>query len=82
MLEGLGPNGHGGRGAMEILATSTTRAPTIALSCEDYGLVFRLAEHHQNPELRLDLDAEFLGAQPAFNTVARNLWAPKSRPNS
>jgi carboxypeptidase Q len=68
---GGGPNGTGGWGTMEIFETYDTKAPTIALSCEDYGLVFRLAENHENPELRLNLDAQLLGEQPVFNTIAR-----------
>jgi carboxypeptidase Q len=68
---GGGPNGTGGWGTMEIFETYNTKAPTIALSCEDYGLVFRLTENRQNPRLRLNLDAQLLGEQPVFNTVAR-----------
>ncbi len=68
---GGGPNGTGGWGTMEIFETYDTIAPTIALSCEDYGLVFRLAENHENPQLRLNLDAQLLGEQPVFNTIAR-----------
>jgi carboxypeptidase Q len=68
---GGGPNGTGGWGTMEIFETYDTKAPTIALSCEDYGLVFRLTENHQSPTLRLNLDAQLLGEQPVFNTVAR-----------
>jgi hypothetical protein len=68
---GGGPNGTGGWGTMEIFETYNTIAPTIALSCEDYGLVFRLADNRQNPKLRLNLDAQLLGEQPVFNTVAR-----------
>ena len=68
---GGGPNGTGGWGTMEIFETYNTKAPTIALSCEDYGLVFRLTENRQNPKLRLNLDAQLLGEQPVFNTIAR-----------
>ena len=68
---GGGPNGTGGWGTMEIFETYDTIAPTIALSCEDYGLVFRLAVNHENPQLRLNLDAQLLGEQPVFNTIAR-----------
>jgi hypothetical protein len=57
-------------GTMEIFETYSTRAPTIALSCEDYGLVYRLTENRQHPKLRLNLDAQLLGEQPVFNTVA------------
>ncbi|PYP78525.1 MAG: peptidase M28 [Gemmatimonadetes bacterium] len=57
-------------GAREIFETNNTRAPTVSLSCEDYGLVYRLTERGIDPQLRLDLDASFLGEQPVFNTIA------------
>ncbi|HWJ23268.1 MAG TPA: M20/M25/M40 family metallo-hydrolase [Gemmatimonadaceae bacterium] len=57
-------------GSIEIFETYDTRAPAIALSCEDYGLVYRLTERGQGPRLRLDLDAELLGERPVFNTIA------------
>ncbi|MBV9881365.1 MAG: M20/M25/M40 family metallo-hydrolase [Gemmatirosa sp.] len=57
-------------GTVEIFETYNTKTPAIALSCEDYGLVFRLTEHGDKPTLRLDLDAQLLGEQPTFNTVA------------
>jgi carboxypeptidase Q len=44
--------------------------PTIDLSCEDYGLVFRLAENRQNPVLRVQAESETLGEVPVFNVVA------------
>ena len=66
---GGGPNGSGGWGVTEIFETYNTVAPAVTLSCEDYGLVFRLAENRQKPVLSLDLDAELLGEQPTFNAV-------------
>jgi carboxypeptidase Q len=62
--------GAGGWGTIEIFETYNTHAPTIAVSCEDYGLVYRLTENNQGPKLRLNLDAELLGEQPVYNTVA------------
>ncbi len=64
------PEGTGGWGTTEIFETYNTIAPAVTLDCEDYGLVFRLAEHNQKPVVRLDLDAQLLGEQPVFNTVA------------
>ncbi|MDQ6737237.1 MAG: M20/M25/M40 family metallo-hydrolase [Gemmatimonadota bacterium] len=57
-------------GTIEVFETYNTRAPVVALSCEDYGLVFRLTENRQNPRIRLNLDADLLGEQPVFNTIA------------
>jgi len=58
------------RGAMEVFETYTKKVPTIALDCEDYGLVFRMAENNQHPKIRMNLDAELLGEVPVFNTIA------------
>ncbi len=59
-----------GLGTRSIFETYNTVSPTLSLSCEDYGLVFRLTEHGSNPQLRMNLDAEALGEQPVFNTIA------------
>ena len=56
-------------GSIDVFESYNTKAPAIALSCEDYGLVFRLAENNQAPTLRLNLDAQLLGEQPIFNTI-------------
>jgi len=58
-------------GTIEIFDTYNTRAPAIALSCEDYGLVYRLTERTQGARLRLNLDSELRGEQPILNTIAR-----------
>jgi hypothetical protein len=58
------------RGTREIFETYNTVAPTLSLSCEDYGLVFRLAERGGKPQVRMNLDAQLLGEQPVFNTIA------------
>src|SRR5690242_19990813 len=58
-------------GTREIFETYNTVSPTISLSCEDYGLVFRLAERGDHPRIRMNLDAQLLGEQPVFNTIAR-----------
>ncbi len=44
--------------------------PAIELSCEDYGLVFRLADNRQGPTLRVRAESEALGDVPVFNTIA------------
>jgi hypothetical protein len=46
------------------------KAPAMDLSCEDYGLVFRLAENNQGPMLRVRAEGEFTGDVPVFNTIA------------
>jgi hypothetical protein len=56
-------------GVNKIFGTTTETMPTIDLSCEDYGLVYRLAERNQSPVIRVEADAEFLGDVPVFNTI-------------
>ena len=63
------PTGAGGWGTIEIFETYNTVAPAVTLECEDYGLVARLAQNHQKPVVKLDLDASLLGEQPVFNTI-------------
>jgi carboxypeptidase Q len=57
-------------GTREVFETFNKRAPVVSLSCEDYGLVFRLTERGDSPRLRLDLDSRLLGERPVFNTIA------------
>jgi carboxypeptidase Q len=66
----LTTNWPGGWGVSRVFSASTERVPSLVLSCEDYGLVFRLAEHGQGPVLELEAGARFLGEGPVFNTIA------------
>ena len=61
--------GSGGWGVIEVFETYDTMAPAVTLSCEDYSLLYRLADNNQKPVVTLDLDAKLLGEQPAFNTI-------------
>jgi len=58
-----------GWGTDRIFSTWTQRAPVMDLSCEDYGLVSRLAENHQGPVVQLVAESQNLGDVPAFNTI-------------
>jgi hypothetical protein len=57
-------------GTRSVFETYNTKAPTLSVSCEDYSLLFRLTEHGSKPQVRMNLDAEFLGEQPMSNTIA------------
>ena len=59
-----------GWGTDRIFNTWSQHAPVMDLSCEDYGLVSRLAEHHQGPVVQLVAESQNLGDVPAFNVVA------------
>jgi carboxypeptidase Q len=58
-------------GTNRIFNGFTERVPVLDLGCEDYGLVVRLAQNGQNPMLRVNAEAEWLGEVPAFNVVAK-----------
>ena len=59
-----------GWGVDKIFDANTRTIPHVQLSCEDYGLVYRLAANNQGPRLRLDAKSEDLGEVPVFNVVA------------
>ena len=61
----------GGWGVNRVFNARTREIPTFELSCEDYGLVFRLADNDQGPVLRVNFEGEFLGEEvPVYNTIA------------
>ena len=64
------PPGPQGWGVSKISTTIAEGIPEIGLSCEDYGLVFRLAENNQSPLLSVTAPAQFLGEVPVWNVVA------------
>ncbi len=60
-----------GWGVNKIFSATAARVPTVDLSCEDYGLVYRLASRNQGPRLRLTADAQATPAEvPMVNVVA------------
>ena len=59
-----------GWGVNKIFGTGTERTPLLDLSCEAYGLIYRLAENGQEPVLRVDAQARVLGEVPVFNAIA------------
>lgn len=63
-------NWTGGWGVTRIFSAQTRLVPTVDLSCEDYGLVYRLTERNQGPVLRITAESEALGEVPVFNVIA------------
>jgi hypothetical protein len=59
-----------GYGVARVFDARTDKAPVYWLSCEDYGLVARLAERNQGPRLRATSTATFTEEGKAINTVA------------
>jgi hypothetical protein len=64
------PPGPQGWGVSKISTTVSETIPEIGLGCEDYGLVYRLAEREQGPVLRVDAQASIRGEVPASNVIA------------
>ncbi|MCH9014587.1 MAG: M28 family peptidase, partial [Gemmatimonadetes bacterium] len=60
----------GGWGVNKIFSTSAESAVGIDLSCEDYGLLYRLVDGGETPTLRVHAQAEDLGEVPQFNVIA------------
>ncbi len=58
-----------GWGVNKVFNAQTKTVPMLDVSCEDYGLLFRLAGNNQGPRLRLDARSEELSEQPMFNVV-------------
>ena len=59
-----------GWGVEKIFNAHTEHAVSISLACEDYGMLYRLAEHHEGPRVRLSAEAEDLGTVPTLNVIA------------
>ena len=59
-----------GWGANKVFETRTARVPSLDLSCEDYGLLYRLAANNQGPRVRLTAEAELPGTVPMYNVIA------------
>lgn len=60
-----------GFGANKVFGAYTNDIPTIDLSLEDYGLLYRLAENNNAPEIKVVAQSKDLGEMPTFNTIAR-----------
>ena len=68
-----------GFGVDKIFGANTTKVPTLDLSVEDYGLVYRLALNGNKPMLKIESESKKLGIVPTFNTIAE--LKGKQKPN-
>ena len=59
-----------GWGTDRIFGSEAGDAPVVDVSCEDYGLLARLAEHRQGPVVELAAQAEAGGEVPVYNVIA------------
>ena len=66
----ISSNWSQGWGVQKIFGAYTDRTPVVDIACEDYGLVFRLAQNNQGPVIELTAESQALGEVPVFNVVA------------
>lgn len=66
----VGSNWSAGFGVNKIFGASTNKIPTVDISLEDYGLLYRLAESGHKPTVNIRADSKQLGVVPTFNTIA------------
>jgi hypothetical protein len=59
-----------GWGVQKVFGTWTQRVPTLDVSCEDYGLLHRLADAGQGPVVRVNAESEDRGQVPVSNVIA------------
>lgn len=59
-----------GWGVNKIFGATTKKIPTVDLSLEDYGLLYRLTEAGEKPKISVRADSRELGLVPTFNTIA------------
>jgi hypothetical protein len=68
-----------GFGVDKVFGAYTKNIPTVNLSLEDYGLVYRLAKYGSKPVLNVVSESKELGLMPTFNTLAE--IKGKQKPN-
>ena len=59
-----------GWGVQKIFSAFTDRAPVLDIACEDYGLLYRLAENKQGPVIEVTAESQGLGEVPVFNVIS------------
>lgn len=57
-------------GIQKIFGSWHQQLPTFDVTCEDYGLLYRLADAGQGPRVRMTAESESFGEQPMFNVMA------------
>ncbi|KAA5542991.1 M20/M25/M40 family metallo-hydrolase [Adhaeribacter rhizoryzae] len=63
-------NWSNGFGVNKIFGANTKKIPTVDISLEDYGLLYRLTESGHKPKIRVHTESKEKGVVPAFNTIA------------
>src|SRR5574341_1244942 len=60
-----------GWGVNKIFGAQSEKVPSFDISCEDYGILYRLASNNQGPRIRFTADAQATPQEvPMFNVIA------------
>ncbi|MGV6945600.1 M20/M25/M40 family metallo-hydrolase [Sphingobacterium kyonggiense] len=57
-------------GANKIFGARSHKVPSLDISLEDYGILYRLAEKGYAPKIKVETSSKHLGNVPSFNTIA------------
>lgn len=57
-------------GTDKVFGNPRQQVPTVDLTCEDWNLLYRLAENHQSPRIRVNASSKSQGEKPVFNVIA------------
>ncbi|MFZ4263556.1 M20/M25/M40 family metallo-hydrolase [Sphingobacterium sp. HJSM2_6] len=57
-------------GANKIFGARSQIAPSLDISLEDYGLLYRLATRGYKPKIKVETSSKQIGSVPSYNTIA------------
>ena len=58
-------------GANKVFSARARKIPTLDISLEDYGMLYRLATYGDKPEIHVEATSKEMGEVPVFNTIAQ-----------
>lgn len=58
-----------GFGVNKVFSARTESIPTVEMELEDYTMLYRLAEHGDQPKIKIVAESKELGMMPTFNTI-------------
>lgn len=57
-------------GANKIFGSRSYKVPSLDISLEDYGILYRLSDKGHKPKIKVETSSKDLGNVPSFNTIA------------
>ena len=66
----ISSNWSKGFGTNKIFSARNKKIPSIDLELEDYGMLYRMAKHGKDPQIKVVSTSKELGTVPTFNTIA------------